>query len=715
MWTLLALSSLIVSAGCGGGGDGGDSGGAPPAPNLPGVIDPSVNFHDIDVPVEHPRLWWNQDTLAAAKAWHEAVGWAPHPKTELNINDGQIAVDNAMMYLFTREPAYARRAIAWAKMTLGEMESADFEGGEGTCNQCRWYARRTMLIIDWCHDELSDSEIDRFYGSFNDFIPRWNTASWGNPEQVNSNFNHGYMVQSFLWGLMIYHENRDLAVELLSHAYDQRWAHFRDYARGPGSGGIPSEGTSYNQALLSYHIEAAESMRNVGVDYYGETDFFAKAIIFDIYNTVPQPVYLSADEESAYWSIFPYGDSGSYMYISEWSEVINDSYAKFHLWAAHRWRDQGMLARYARGWVDALSLLDANIAPPAFVRALSESLPGADMRTLPLDYFAPGGGYVPYGYARTSWDSDAVALSVQLGKPPLGGHEHDDAGTFSLVRGARWLLMAVPGRGYGSGWQVPNYDRSGASDVQHTIAKNSMLFGGEGQNGRSHTSGNVMRLESQPSYFYAANDLTPAYRSAADLGPVNDNVEHFEREFLFVRPLETLLIFDRTESRAGADQRKTMLLHTQAAPISEGGGRYRATNVDQEAVISLLLPSADVSPGLSVDVVDESGYGESRRDRPYRLQVESSAEGVVYFLSAIHAKATGDADISVRVDDLGDSYEVTLAHPSRGSAVVRFEKGITSVGGSFGYSASGAPALAPLRADAQEVRVTVEEGPVWVR
>ncbi|GAB4565908.1 MAG: hypothetical protein Tsb0020_17120 [Haliangiales bacterium] len=682
-----------------------------PRAKLVEIPNTSVTFKDIEVPAAHPRLWWTQETLATAKAWHKRVGWEPSGKPELSIHDGRLAVDNAMMYLFTREPAYARRAIAWAKLALAAIEPVDFDDGAGTCNECRWYARDLLLTLDWCYDQLSEAEWQRFYQSLNRVIPRWNTASWGNPEQVVSNFNHGYMVQTLLWGLMIYHEDRELAVEQLTHAYEQRWARFRDYTHDAGVGGIPPEGSSYNDKLLAYHVESAESLKNVGFDYYQETDFFQKSVLFNIYNTVPQPVYLGPDEDKAYWNVFPYGDSGAFMNINPWSEVLHADYTKFQLWAAHRWQGRGMLAKYARGWVEALSLLDANAPPPGYIRAITEHLPSAPMNTLPLDYFAPGGGHVPYGYSRSSWGRDSTAISVQLGKPPLGGHEHQDAGTFSIVRGARWLVMTVAGRGYGSGWQVPNYARDGGVDVHNTVAKNTLLFGGEGQNGRGFTTGNVTRLESKPAYFYAANDLTPAYQSLANQSFENPNIERFEREFLFVKPLETLLVFDRTKSRAGADQRKTLLLHTQGKPTPHGKDRYLVTNVDQQAVIWRLLPSR----GADVAVIDESGHGsQTRRDRPYRLQVESDASGVVHFLTVIQAKAKGDPELDVKLVDRGDNYEITLTHPRRGRAVVRFAPGLVSRGGSFGYSESGRPTLSPLRADAQELRVTLEDGPKWV-
>ena len=48
------------------------------------------------------------------------------------------------------------------------------------------------------------------------------------------------------------------------------------------------------------------------------------------------------------------------------------------------------------------------------------------------------------------------------------------------------------------------------------------------------------------------------------------------------------------------------------------------------------------------------------------------------------------------------SFTVTLSHPSRGSAVLRLNKGAQSSGGEFGYAASGTVVTSPLRAGVQE-------------
>jgi hypothetical protein len=67
----------------------------------------------------------------------------------------------------------------------------------------------------------------------------------------------------------------------------------------------------------------------------------------------------------------------------------------------------------------------------------------------------------------------------------------------------------------------------------------------------------------------------------------------------------------------------------------------------------------------------------------------------------------------VNVVETSTQYKLTLTHPTKGTAVVTFNKGIESRGGSFGYAASGVPTTAmALRSSVQPMTVTAS-GPVW--
>ena len=66
--------------------------------------------------------------------------------------------------------------------------------------------------------------------------------------------------------------------------------------------------------------------------------------------------------------------------------------------------------------------------------------------------------------------------------------------------------------------------------------------------------------------------------------------------------------------------------------------------------------------------------------------------------------------LTASVEESSTEYRVTLTHPSRGSAVVVFRKGIDALGGSFGYAASGSPSPSPLMDGIQTQHITDEDG-----
>ncbi len=679
-------------------------------------------LNDLDVPESHPRLFFSDETLAKAKEWYSSHPYTPRTGA-YTIYQGSRAVDAALFYLLTDglEPEEerknaARNAIGWAEMALEEMVGVNFS--DGTCNECRWYMEYTLLILDWCDSELTEAEHHTFYSSLSELIPMWNEADWGGPDHPRSNFNHGYWRQSITFALLIYHENKPLAMELLDDAINERFGVFKEYAKAGGVSGIPTEGASYNYTMLSYQILVAGiSMANAGYDYVRETPFFEKAYIHTIYNTTPDKAFVGPNATHSSWLPFPYGDAGAFMNTNDWDEALGEGYANAMLAAALLWKGEGKLPEYYRGWVERHGFFEHNIPPLKFIESVTYDLPQADVTELSTDYFAPGGGHTPYGYARTSWETDATAISVQLGKAPEGGHEHNDAGTFTIAKGNRFLIIPPSGRGFGSGWKVPDYDNIGSVDVQNSISKNTILFGKEGSVSRGHTIDSVDRLMTHPDFFYAANDITPTYLNFDNLTDIrfnNEHIENFVRETLFIRPLETLVVFDRTESLEGQDLTKTSLLHVQGEPTQISERRYSTVNGDYEAVIDIVLPE-----NLNIKVIDETTVSDCdwcnarSLDTPFRLQMENTNEKSAYFLNVIQAKTVDESRLERHIQETENTYLLTLSHPTKGFAVIEFQKGQVSTGGRFGYDANSIPTeLMSLPEEAQYIDVT-NDGPVW--
>jgi hypothetical protein len=86
---------------------------------------------------------------------------------------------------------------------------------------------------------------------------------------------------------------------------------------------------------------------------------------------------------------------------------------------------------------------------------------------------------------------------------------------------------------------------------------------------------------------------------------------------------------------------------------------------------------------------------------------------VSHFLNVITASGSTESDVTVAVVETATQYKLTLTHPTKGTAVVTFNKGIASTGGRFGYAASGVPTTAmALRTSVQPMTVSAS-GPVW--
>ena len=117
-------------------------------------------------------------------------------------------------------------------------------------------------------------------------------------------------------------------------------------------------------------------------------------------------------------------------------------------------------------------------------------------------------------------------------------------------------------------------------------------------------------------------------------------------------------------------------------------------NGNQALRLNTVLPS-----NASYRVVTEGGAvgqypGGNRFDRTTQS----------YFLHTLQGKGSSDPVLSPSVADNGSSYTLTLAHPSRGTATIVLQKGMTSTGGSLNGI--------PLTEGMQDTSVN-DNGPVW--
>jgi hypothetical protein len=326
-------------------------------------------------------------------------------------------------------------------------------------------------------------------------------------------------------------------------------------------------------------------------------------------------------------------------------------------------------------------------------------------------------------YARKAWDTSSAVLHLQLGTPSGGaeGHGHMDYGNWQMWRGGRWLSRESSDWGTFDGSEtIAGYGGSGTIDAQFGEGHNVIVVNPDNQgctpgtdcagggsavwNSGYNAPPTVDRLETQTGYAYAESDISSTYRNniSAPGSPQFDNpaAKTILREYVFVRDLETLVIFDRLESNAmktipAASIKKVFLAHCETPWTMEDGQHSTCTNGPQALRLTTLVPASSTRKAVTEG---NPGVGQ------YRLEVTDSGSAQSYFLHVLQARAATATNLSPSVTDNGSSYAVTLD----GTHSLVFNKGMTSTGGSI--TINGNPTN--LRIDVQPISYT-DSGPVW--
>lgn len=639
--------------GAGGGGGPGGTGGSPPLP--PGVLDTGR------IPSGHPRLFFDQARLSRAKQWYAA-----------NPFDPEEPIDAAFHYLLTGNTGSARQAIQSALNTT-------FSVSGTASDDARWEGETVILTYDWCHDQMTETERRTLIDRWNGYIDALNAKSWGGIGMEANNYYTGYMRNAIEWGIATWGEN-DRATAILEHGVTTRWTNsFLEFAESDGVGGVPHEGTQYGRGQMNYFTVPLTTMGLLGRNAWAETNHFKHMIYYFIYSMSPSPVF--SDGGSAY-ETFPFSDDEGWL---EGETAALQDVGTFLAPLVEVWQGT-KLAGYVQRYLDLTEAPMARFAEAVRVTATPEPFD-----QLPLDYYAPG---IRFFYTRSSWASDAMLINLQLGIPQREGHRHLDAGSFQIVRGGRWLSRETVS--YNDA--IAAWNNGPADDARAGYGHNTLLFQGRGPIEDAIRQPTVVRLESRPDHSYLAVDLTDAYRpEGGGSGPASKVV----REFLFVRPLDSLVVLDRMRT-GSASTVKSFIVHseTTAPMLSTGAALIR--NGDQVLQVMTLVPSNAQS--RSVNEGGEVGQ--------YRLEVDTSGAAESAFLHVLHGRDMTAPALVASVEESSTEYRVTLTHPSRGSAVVVFQKGIDALGGSFGYAASGSPSPSPLIDGIQTQHIT-DDGPVW--
>jgi hypothetical protein len=679
----VSAACLLLAVACGDddeGSKGATNGPQGPPPGVNGTCphdvstQPGTQLSGLTIPSGHPRIWFTPERIERAKQWQATNRFQPRD-------------DDRMGQAFAHVVAGAdcRSAIDWAK----EFTVSDSEFRVASDN-VRWEGERIITIYDWCFDQLSDAEKTTIRDRWNGYIDKASKLEWGGPTMPESNYYWGYLRNEMLWGIATANDNPS-APTFLEHGLVTRWEKsFLPFASGSGNGdgrgGIPREGTQYGAYMTDYPVSPFVTASLYGRAVYDETDFFKGTVFYLIAATTPAPTTSAGDSRTGY-EVFPFNDDEAFQNRSSASR-----YANFMTQAAVNW-DCLPVGKLARAWT---KMIGAKADP--FIASVDKGGESGDLTTLPLDFYGAGAGYY---YGRNVWGATSTAFHWQLGDYTDAGvgHSHFDYGNWQIWRGGRWLSRESTA--YSD--DFTGFGGNGSSGASSTIAHNTLLFDGRGFADPSSNGADgppvIRRLESQPEYAYANVDLTKSYRNSDPNHTDRDNkaVAHAEREFVFVRGLETTVIFDRVKSTSDSVT-KTFLAHFEDGPTLVDANHVRYTSGSQELRIAVLVPSAPQMRVIDEKTADGNELGQ------FRLEVNTSGAAQSYFLTVLQAKDASGPALDPRVEDNGAAFVVTLD----ASTTLTFPKGEASTGGSTSIKG----ATKNFRADAQSMRIT-DAGPFW--
>lgn len=574
----------------------------------------------------------------------------------------------------------------------------------------RWSGENVVQIFDRCYNVMSSGDKSTYIETWNYYFSVSKASYMGQQNDAMNNYFWGTLRNFFEWGVTTYEDNVVPAESFLD-GFLTRWNIFvaASNTGGSKSGGYPGEGSQYGRyAPTSYSVIPQLTANAMGRNLYSETSFFKAEPFFLIYAT---PMLTTTNHG---WQLFSGSDDEVWM---------NGDAAKSVYWGD--WMTMAAIAfdgtdveGYSRKWL--------NLVNPSATLITDPGGSTKEYTTLSFDFYATGPKYL---WGRSTWNSDSTVFHLTLAG--ASGHGHQDMGSWQLWKDG--YFVSRESVGYAS--SITGYSNSGSCGVEAPCAHNSILVNADckgctagvsciGNGGMAILQkGNavVSRLESTTGYSYAQTDLTDEYITSDDsrpyrgnpaVGIINGSTGHVEREFVYIRGLDTLVILDRilsldVNTASASTITKTFLAHCETNPTLEDATHVICSNGTQVMRITTLVPSTPTSR----TIVTEGGESSQ-----YRIEINDYGNAQSYFLTVIQTRSTSDANITASVVDsnpastTSGTFTVTLIPPSAPNTVIVFNKGQTSSGGTI--SLAGASAV-PLATGVQGITYT-DNGPVWI-
>jgi hypothetical protein len=635
---------------------------------FPGVL---VTTHGMTLPAAHPRLWFDAARLARARTWFQSHPFTPPTNEDTAGGYGDVALHGL---LSDNATGSCTTAINWALSRLDDLADT----GGVACDPCRWTGEQLILVYDWCHAYMTPGQRDTFVLGVSTGLQSWSQEAWGGPSMYQNNYYWGYLRNELEWAITAYEEDPVWAESMLDWVFTNRLANAFDPSTlpaGKSRGGVAYEGSEYGPVVGAYPLIPFTTAALLGRNLYEETSFWWEFVYALIHSTTPAPTAVPGVAGTGY-TVFPFSDDEGW---NERFQAETHYFPDFMVSAASYWPTANV-GRHARQWANMVGIL-----PWRHVQAVDVLNSPLPFTGLPLDFYAAGPRYF---YGRNAWGAASTAFQLQLGDAAEStiGHQHGDYGTFQIWRQGRFVAHETAGYSGASATEVAGYAGVGSVDSATGIAHNTVLVNGANPGPQySDRTAVVERLESQADYAFAVVDLVP---------PATQ-MQEWRREFVFVRPLETLVILDRLQT-ASAGATKTFLNHCETNPAVSGNNAATCTVGTQALVMTTLLPAQRL-----YRVVDEGSHTNSQ----YRIEVDTTpGTAQSYILTVLQAKGSSDPSLSPALVDNGSSWTLTLAPGTS----ITFQKGMTSTGGSITVDG----VQTPFRANVQTMSVTAA-GPVW--
>lgn len=678
---------------------------------------------NLTIPATYPRIWYgNAARLQQARTYFQTT-----PFTPSGSDASELAASRALHSLMTQNPAECTTGnpspvahlVAW---------NANTQAG-GFRDAMRQQGDSLLAVYDWCHGSLTPSQITTLVARWNGYMDTENADSFANRGSGANNYFWGRERNQLWWGITTFGENAR-AQEFINHALDIRYAQwFTEWYTDFGRGGLFAEGPDYGSVQLSYPILAFQSAADYGFDPYSANPFFREAIYSLIYNSTPSATTISGGFSGGSM-LFPFNDQDGFQ---DGSVINTRKYlGDFARFMGQRGPTTGN-ARAARAWLQY-----TNAGRSWMFDALGGTGSASDIQSLPLDYYAPGAENL---WMRTGHDANSTAAHVQINTPGGVEHRHLDAGNWQIWRKGRWIVRESAGYSdliTGFGGNPPPVD------TDKSVPHNGLLFQGR-TTGRWVGSGpivippgqprgdnplglpEVTRLLHHPDVAFLAADFSKAYRNTFRTRVDWPYADKAVREFLFIRALNALVIFDRTRGSSdsqdayyssgswiagtetpapyphvpGASVVRTFVSHFETTP-AVSGNRIAATVGNQVAEQISLVPGSPTFRVVNEDQPGDEAAGQ------FRVELDQSGQLEMYFLNVVYGRDVGQPQMTASVIDNGPSYTINLAQGGA-TATATFVKGMASTGGTF--SVNGAPTTS-FPTGVQGIVVTAD-GPVW--